>query len=153
MGVTDIIIATAAFWGAILSTIVFVSQILEHRTKIRVEYQNYLDEDETGFVREFYLIRAINERNKPVTMSHAYIEQYPPIKVGILPTVARTTWDTSIDGKQIFKEQRVQAEFEYPKDFKLIIPPENRGEKKQVIGVFVDQAGNIYKSDKPFMVG
>ena len=99
----------------------------------------------SGFVREFYVIRAINKRNKPVTMSHAYIEQYPPIKVGILPTEARPTWDTSIDGKQIFKDQRVQAEFEYPKDFKLIIPPQNRGEKKQAIGVFVIKPGTFTK--------
>jgi hypothetical protein len=152
MEVTDIIIAVAAFWGAILSTIVFVSQILENRTKIRIAYRNYLD-DENEVVREFYAISAINERNKPITMAYAYIEQYSPVKVGILPSIARTRWDTSIDGRQILNGQRVEVEFEYPYDFKPIITPENLGEKKQVIGVFVDQAGNIYKSDKPFMIG
>jgi hypothetical protein len=151
----DNIITTAvACWGAVLSTYVFISQLLGNRPKVKVNYKNYL-EDGTEPIRDIYAICAINERDKPITMAYAYIEQYPPVKVGILPIESRTRRQTFIDGKQIFYHQSATAEFEFPYDFKLIFTQKDLafGEKKQVIGVFVDQAEHVYKSRKPFWVG
>jgi len=154
MGDYDLIVALAAFWGAALSTIIFFLQLCENRPKIRINNRSYTD-DTIEPIKDIYAISAINERKLPVTMACAYIEEYPKVKVGILPTIARSRKDTSIDGKQISYHQNITVEFEFPNDFKEIITPHNQayGEKKQVIGVFVDQAGNIYKSKKPFWIG
>jgi len=153
MALTDLIVPIAAGWGAILSTVMFILKLREDKIDIKIDYKNYLDDDEPDFIRDIYQIKAINNGNKPVTMEYAYIEAYPPRKYGILPTDATTSWDRSIDGRQIFFGQSVTVDFEFPRDFKTINQSRKNGNDNKVIAVFADQAGKIWKSRKPFKVG
>jgi hypothetical protein len=158
MALMDNIIPIAALWGAILSTVMLALKIIENWIKVKVNSRNYCIGEDDGPVDEYYSIKAINIGNKPVTMAYAYIEVYPGIYRRVLSifkirqsNMPRTGWHTSIDGKQIFFGQCIEVEFKFPDDLIPIVTPKNIGTKKKVIGVFVDQIGNVYKS-KPFEI-
>ena len=152
MEITDYIIPAAAIWGAALSTIMLILKIRENKIKIVVDSRNYIDEVENGPARDIYAITAKNFGNRPVTMAYSYIEEYPPRKGGILLSDIRTGYDLSIGGKQIFNGQCVESEFEYPTGLTPIVTQKNFGTKVKVIGIFVDQVGNQYRS-KHFEIG
>jgi hypothetical protein len=136
----------------------------ENKPKIKVDFHYYIAETETGGGEEHYDIIAKNIGNKPVTWSHAYIEEY--VKPEETDSTSRpflvknqkyfsdssiTENDESINGKQIFSGQCTEVEYRFPGDFKPIVTPENIHDEKEVIGVFVDQIGNRYKS-KPIVL-
>ncbi|MCX6688872.1 MAG: hypothetical protein NTZ39_04155 [Methanoregula sp.] len=153
MEIIDIIVPIAAIWGALLSTSMLILKLYENKVKIKVDYENYVLEIPNEKPTEYYTIVAKNLGSKPVTMAYAYIalENYPSEKWHNLVEDGATGEDRSINGKQISSGQSIKAEFEYPADFSSFVTPKTVGNTIMVIGYFIDQVGNYYKSE-PFEI-
>jgi len=139
-----IITTIIAIYGAALSSYNVYQKWCENKPKIIVDFKYYCVGTETGEREEYYEIVAKNIGNKPVTMSHTYIEEF------VKSDLSKTGNNEFINGKQIFSGQCIEVKYLYPDDFYPIVTPKNVDEI-EVIGVFVDQIGNHYKS-KPFVL-
>jgi hypothetical protein len=72
----QIIIAFAAFWGAILSTVSYVQKLREDSPRITVD-QGMTTEH---FNNEVYIVLIVrNFGKKAITLSYAYVEEIPKI--------------------------------------------------------------------------
>jgi hypothetical protein len=153
MELIDLIVPIAAIWGAALSTSMLILKIYENKVKIKVDYQNYVLERPDEKPTEYYALIAKNFGSKPVTMAHAYIalNNFPSEKWHELVEDGATWEDHTIEGKQILSGQSIKAEFEYPAAFSSFVTPKTVGNTIIVVGYFVDQVGNYYKSD-PFEI-
>lgn len=149
----DIIVPIAAIWGAVLSTSMLILKIYENRVKIKVDYTNYVLELPNKKYTEYYTLIAKNLGSKPVTMDHAYIalDNFPSEEWQKNLEDGATWDDHSIEGKQILSGQSIKAEFEYPAAFSSFVTPKTVGNTMMVVGYFVDQVGNYYKSE-PFEI-
>jgi len=139
MAISDIVIIITtciAVYGAILSTYNAYQKWRETKPKIKVDTINHFNEE---LADDFYILVAKNVGIKPVTMSHAYMEE--------CESGRKTEDNWIVDGKMVLSGQSAEASFQFPEDFGNFYGKFNR--EKKFVGVFVDQIGNIYKSE-PF---
>jgi hypothetical protein len=137
-------------YGAILSTYNLYQKRQENKPKIVVDSDIWFDET-CNKADLFYIIVARNIGLKPVTLDYCYIEEYSDKAKIDGKGPLRTSSDLSINGKQIMSGQCIEVKYRHPYDFDPILDPYQNNSKKNVIGIFVDQIGNKYKS-KPFQI-
>ena len=138
MAISDIVIIITtciAVYGAILSTYNAYQKWNENKPKIKVDTINHFNEE---LADNFYVIVAKNVGIKSVTMSHAYIEE--------CESGRKTEANWIVDGKIVLSGQSAEASFQFPEDFGEFYG-KNFDRKKNFVGIFVDQIGNIYKSE------
>jgi hypothetical protein len=166
MSINDVILFLTpiiAVYGAILSTYTIYQTWRSNKPKIKVAYFfDFVESNENGV--DLYTISAMNIGNKPVTWAYFFIREYIPEEEKESSFFANiihrkryysgmtTEWDTSINGRQTFSGQNISINLTCPEDFDPIITPENYGTIKKVVGIFIDQVGNCYKSE-PFTIG
>jgi len=145
-----IITTILAVYGAILSTINAYQKWNENKPCIRVGYYSEYLENR----KQYCVISAQNIGNKPVTMSYAYIMYGNPFgrfvlnKQKVRSPCGGTEINSSIYGKQIQSGQCLEVKYLFPDDFKFLMEM-GWDESEELVGIFVDQIDNVYKS-QPF---
>jgi len=148
MDLTEIIIAIAAFWGAILSTITLIQKLLEDKPRITVHPGMTAEH----FNNEVYIVLIVrNFGKKSVTLSYAYVEEIP--KISFIQKILNIIYKKREERPFGSTEDRIdKIEVFSHKNYAIPIliydvPDKWLKSTVDLQGTVIDQLGNEYRSE------
>lgn len=143
ISIIDIIVAIIAFWGAALSTIIFIRDIIKSKSKIELSIYKVVQEHPTKKTLLTYTI--VNLGSKSITL-------YSP-NIQLPGGLVEFSYDVKGDIEFPYTLKRGKNIFVWSSYDELIkdIRAEGYEKKTHVISVVEDQIGNIYKSKKLYI--